>query len=158
LEYLSLEQYLGDSFADLVPLPSYVHALMHASSENKRHQKQLEQEDEEQQQQQQQEKREGREENEEQEDSLRVLEHLVTNLWIGTRPTTSPLHYDDYENLLCQISGEKELVLFAPEDIGYLYYEGRCEFACITKINPNRLKQQTNTHAHTHTHIGPKER
>lgn len=31
--------------------------------------------------------------------------------------TTSPLHYDDYENLLCQIVGTKELVLFPPADI-----------------------------------------
>lgn len=53
------------------------------------------------------------------------LEPLVTNLWIGTRPTTSPLHYDDYENLLCQIRGRKEVVLYPPSDIDLLYYVGR---------------------------------
>lgn len=37
------------------------------------------------------------------------LEHLVTNVWIGSRPTTSPLHYDDYENFLVQIHGVKEV-------------------------------------------------
>ena len=28
---------------------------------------------------------------------------------LGGKPTISPLHYDDYENFLCQISGEKEV-------------------------------------------------
>lgn len=53
------------------------------------------------------------------------LEHLVTNLWIGGTPTISPLHYDDYENFLCQIKGQKELVLFPPSDMENLYYIGR---------------------------------
>jgi len=53
------------------------------------------------------------------------LEALVTNLWIGTKPTTSPLHYDDYENLLCQIRGRKEIVLYPPADLTNLYYIGR---------------------------------
>lgn len=53
------------------------------------------------------------------------LDHLVTNLWIGTNPTTSPLHYDDYENFLCQIKGVKELILFPPTDLAKLYYVGR---------------------------------
>lgn len=35
------------------------------------------------------------------------------------------LHYDDYENLLCQIRGRKEVILFPPSDIGNLYYVGR---------------------------------
>ena len=44
-----------------------------------------------------------------------------------TGNTTSPLHYDDYENLLCQIKGVKELTLFPPSDISYLYYTGRAK-------------------------------
>jgi hypothetical protein len=39
--------------------------------------------------------------------------------------TTSPLHYDDYENLLCQIRGTKEITLFPPSDLHNLYYRGR---------------------------------
>ncbi len=35
------------------------------------------------------------------------------------------LHYDDYENLLCQVRGTKELVLFPPSDLENLYYVGR---------------------------------
>lgn len=41
--------------------------------------------------------------------------------------TTSPLHYDDYENLLCQIRGTKEILLFPPSDLPYLYYTGRAK-------------------------------
>lgn len=53
------------------------------------------------------------------------LKHLVTNLWIGSTPTISPLHYDDYENFLCQIKGQKEVILFPPNDYKNLYYVGR---------------------------------
>ena len=35
------------------------------------------------------------------------------------------LHYDDYENLLCQIRGSKELIIFPPKDLKNLYYVGR---------------------------------
>jgi jumonji domain-containing protein 7 len=39
------------------------------------------------------------------------LQLLVSNFWVGGAPTTSPLHYDDYENLLCQIRGNKEVCM-----------------------------------------------
>lgn len=42
-----------------------------------------------------------------------------------TGGTTAVLHYDDYENLLCQVRGTKELVLFPPKDLENLYYVGR---------------------------------
>jgi hypothetical protein len=53
------------------------------------------------------------------------LTSLVSNIWIGTKPTSSPLHYDDYENFLCQLKGQKELILFPPQDLPNLYYIGR---------------------------------
>eukprot|EP00903_Cladosiphon_okamuranus_P016604 g15317.t1 len=53
------------------------------------------------------------------------LELLLTNLWVGKGGTTAVLHYDDYENLLCQVRGTKELVLFPPKDLENLYYVGR---------------------------------
>jgi hypothetical protein len=53
------------------------------------------------------------------------LELLLTNLWVGNGGTTSPLHYDDYENILCQLKGSKDLVLFPPMDIFHLYYTTR---------------------------------
>ena len=33
------------------------------------------------------------------------LRPLLQNLWLGKGATTSPLHYDDYENLLSQVRG-----------------------------------------------------
>ncbi|CAM9580759.1 unnamed protein product [Chrysoparadoxa australica] len=53
------------------------------------------------------------------------LELLLTNVWIGKGGTTSVLHYDDYENLLAQVRGTKELTLFPPREIENLYYTPR---------------------------------
>ena len=49
--------------------------------------------------------------------AARSLRPLLANLWLGKGSTTSPLHYDDYENLLCQVRGEKDLLLFPPSDV-----------------------------------------
>ena len=107
LEYLSLQQYLGNDFENLIPFP----AAVQNSTE---------------------------------------LNHLVTNLWIGGTPTTSPLHYDDYENLLCQVRGHKELVLFPPQQLPYLYYTGRpkgnlhYEYPGIFRRDPSSIDKQGN--------------
>lgn len=53
------------------------------------------------------------------------LRPLLTNLWLGKGATTSPLHYDEYENLLCQVSGTKQLLLFPPSDYPLLEYVAR---------------------------------
>ena len=53
------------------------------------------------------------------------LRPLLSNLWLGNGATTSPLHYDEYENLLAQVRGRKELILFPPEDIERLEYRAR---------------------------------
>ena len=42
-------------------------------------------------------------------DSSYVYVYLYNRI-LGVRPTTSPLHYDDYENFLCQIKGQKEVI------------------------------------------------
>ena len=42
-------------------------------------------------------------------DSLYIYVYLYNRI-LGVRPTTSPLHYDDYENFLCQIKGQKEVI------------------------------------------------
>ena len=55
------------------------------------------------------------------------LRPLLANLWLGKGATTSPLHYDEYENLLAQVSGTKELVLFPPSDLPHLYYTPRAK-------------------------------
>ena len=53
------------------------------------------------------------------------LRPLLQNLWLGKGATTSPLHYDDYENLLSQVRGTKRLLLFPPSDLPALYYTPR---------------------------------
>lgn len=54
-----------------------------------------------------------------------ALRPLLSNLWLGNGATTSPLHYDDYENLLAQVSGTKEVLLFPPTDLPHLGYTAR---------------------------------
>lgn len=55
------------------------------------------------------------------------MKHVLPTCPIDHTPggTTAVLHYDDYENLLFQIRGTKELVLFPPSDLENLYYVGR---------------------------------
>lgn len=45
------------------------------------------------------------------------------NCWIGTAGTITPLHFDTYDNLLCQIVGCKYIKLYSREQTPYLYCE-----------------------------------
>lgn len=96
LEYLSVTQYLGESMTKMIPLPKIFHPHSPSLSSSSSSSP-----------------------------SSPSLDHTLTNLWMGKGNTTSPLHYDDYENFLCQIRGRKELVLFPPNDLHALSYIGR---------------------------------
>lgn len=43
------------------------------------------------------------------------------NAWFGPAGTVSPLHYDRYHNMLCQVVGRKRVLMFAPSDSHRLY-------------------------------------
>ena len=83
-------------------------------------------------------------------ENVTELNHLVTNLWVGGMPTISPLHYDDYENLLCQIRGHKEVILFPPQQLPYLYYTSRpkghlhYEYPGIFRRDPSSIDRRSN--------------
>lgn len=46
---------------------------------------------------------------------------LAKILWLGGSPTRSQLHFDRKDNFICQMCGQKEILLFSPEETKYLY-------------------------------------
>jgi Cupin-like domain len=46
---------------------------------------------------------------------------LMKNIWVGTDRNVTALHWDAAQNLLCQVRGQKRLVLFEPSETPYLY-------------------------------------
>ena len=52
-----------------------------------------------------------------------------TNLWLSAGDTMTSLHQDTTENVMAQVRGSKEFLLFAPEDKARLYYHSVVEVA-----------------------------
>ena len=52
---------------------------------------------------------------------VRYLDSIEKNIWMGPAGTISPLHYDPYHNLLCQVVGTKYIRLYAPKETSKLY-------------------------------------
>jgi len=50
-----------------------------------------------------------------------------TNLWLSGGDTMTSLHSDSTENVMVQVRGAKEFLLFAPEQRRHLYYEAVLE-------------------------------
>ena len=55
--------------------------------------------------------------------SFLALRHI--NFWGGPGATISCVHSDAHENILFQVVGEKEFVLFPPSDRQFLYYDAK---------------------------------
>ncbi|KRZ13003.1 JmjC domain-containing protein 7, partial [Trichinella zimbabwensis] len=60
------------------------------------------------------------------------LNHL--NIWMSDGNTLGKLHFDEYDNFLCQIRGKKQLILFDPHQSSRLY-EGHILEAMFTYRN-----------------------
>ncbi|CAH1256686.1 JMJD7 [Branchiostoma lanceolatum] len=54
-------------------------------------------------------------------DLLTLLTRQHLNMWLSDGNTLGKLHFDPFDNLLCQISGKKEVILFEPHDNTRLY-------------------------------------
>ena len=63
------------------------------------------------------------EEGEEEEEAAAAAakDDVRVNAWLGPAGTLSPLHYDRYHNLLCQVVGSKYIRLYAPDQSDSLY-------------------------------------
>lgn len=46
------------------------------------------------------------------------------NMWLGPANSLTPLHYDSNDNLICQYVGRKQLTLYPPSQIKWLYTYG----------------------------------
>jgi lysine-specific demethylase 8 len=57
-------------------------------------------------------------------------------LWFGSRGCVSPLHFDGGDqNILAQIYGRKEMVLFSPGDSPCMYPNFECHLPHLSKVN-----------------------
>ncbi|KAK3728899.1 hypothetical protein RRG08_051549 [Elysia crispata] len=52
---------------------------------------------------------------------INMLELASLNIWLSDGNTLGKLHFDPFDNLLCQISGEKHVTLFEPHNNERLY-------------------------------------
>lgn len=59
------------------------------------------------------------------------------NAWIGPKGTVSSLHFDPKDNLLCQVYGAKQIIMFAPSDTKYLYvYDDMPMLSNTSQVDP----------------------
>lgn len=56
---------------------------------------------------------------------MRTLRLNDLNVWLGDGHFRNTLHFDPYDNLLCQVRGTKHLLLYPPDAKPHLYYGRR---------------------------------
>lgn len=54
-------------------------------------------------------------------DGREISDDPDVNAWFGPKGTVSSLHYDPRDNILAQVFGAKQIILFSPKDSEYLY-------------------------------------
>ena len=70
-----------------------------------------------------------------------LLHLLHLNIWISNGNTLGKLHFDPYDNFLCQLSGKKQLTLFEPHN-NYNLYEGHIQEAILSyNLQSNKFMQ-----------------
>ena len=57
-----------------------------------------------------------------------VQDNSDYNLWYYSNDANSGLHYDNYDNFLCQVKGSKKIYLFPPSDSKWLYGDKILQF------------------------------
>ena len=49
------------------------------------------------------------------------LDEELSGIWIGSQGCVTPLHFDPWHGILCQVRGRKRVTLFSPEDTENIY-------------------------------------
>ena len=80
------------------------------------------------------------------------METQDSTLWVGSDGAYTPCHYDTYGcNLVAQLSGRKQWLLFPPTNTDNLYptripYEESSVFSCVNITNPDLYKHPNYKH------------
>lgn len=71
---------------------------------------------------------------------LMVLSGRQPNAWFSSANVSKSLHYDTSDNLLCQVMGRKQVLLFSPDQSVYMYPDNHSKFPHNSRIrNPAKV-------------------
>ncbi len=67
----------------------------------------------------------------------RPLSESRVNLWFGSANTLSGLHHDRSPNWYTQVYGEKQFILFSPDQVPFLYPQGDRHTSAVDPVHPD---------------------